>query len=71
MTKIEKNNNFRRLYKQVMKIAENGMWEDLVAWRREFYKMRDNNELLKGDAKILDKNELFAERQIKFHKHWN
>lgn len=71
MTKIEKNNNFRRLYKQVMKIAENGTWEDLVAWHREFYKMRDNNELLKGDAKILDKNELFAEKQIKFHKRWN
>lgn len=68
MTKIEKNNNFRRLYKQVMKIAENGTREDLVAWRREFYKMRDNNELLKGDAKILDKNELFAEKQIKFRK---
>lgn len=66
MTKIEKDNNFHRLNKQVMKIAENGTWEELAAWRNDFYRMRENNELLKGDAKILDKNDLFAERQIKF-----
>lgn len=71
MKRIEKEQNFRMMNKKVMKIAENGTWNDLCEWRKEFHQMVENSELLKGDAKILDKNDLFAEKQIKFYKRFN
>ena len=71
MKRIEKEANFRRLNKQVYHIAEHGTYEDLVEWNKEYDKLVEEKALLKGDMKILEKNELFAEQHItwrKYHK---
>lgn len=64
MKRSEKEATFRDLYKQILHITECGTWEDLVKWRHSYIVAHENGALLKGDEKILDKNDVMAERRV-------
>lgn len=61
---VSKSENFRSLYKEVRKIAENGTLEQLVEFRNKLNAINSSGGLTKGDYKILLKNDLEAERSI-------
>lgn len=64
MTRDQKVENFRSMNRSIYRIAERGTWNDLVEWRTEFKALVAENALLKGDAKVLDKADTYAEKQI-------
>lgn len=64
MTRDQKVENFRSMNRSIYRIAEQGTWNDLVEWRKEFNALTAENALLKSDAKILEKAEVYAEKQI-------
>ena len=64
MTRDQKVENFHSMNRSIYRIAEQGTWNDLVEWRKEFNALTAENALLKSDAKILEKAEVYAEKQI-------
>lgn len=63
VSNVEKDKNFRELDKKIMKVAENGTFEDLVSVRREVNRVHENGGFKKSDYAILMKHDLYAERQ--------
>lgn len=61
MTKAEV---FRKLYRQIYRVADHGTFEELIEAKHEIIEAIKNNQVFKGDAKLLDKGIVIAERAV-------
>lgn len=63
VSNLEKDKNFREFDKKIMKVAENGTFEDLASIRKEVKRVYESGGFKKSDYAILMKHDLYAERK--------